>query len=662
DEHRIKDLAFAFADEHYFSTFGIRVLQGNPDDLATRLNAFVSERFVKEHFAGENPIGKVLSLEKKLEITIRGVYEDTPENTRFHYDLIISIRQGEKNYVGGGSWRGNDIYPVILRLKEGVDRETVVRGIGKAMEQYKPNRPDADRLNVYDALPLVDRHLENEDNRTRLYIYGFLGFAVFFVAIMNYVLIAVATMNRRAKSVGVHKCSGASTGNIFGMFLLETAFVVVAAVLLSLFLIINAKDMIEDLLSVHLESLFTWDTLWVPLLTIFVLFVIAGVLPGRLFSQIPVTQVFRRYTDSKKGWKRSMLFVQFTGVAFVLGVLLVSFMQYSHLAYADHGFRSEGLAEASAMTKKEALRMIKEDLLRRPMVESVASSHHPVIGQYWTTPLNYAAGNLAVTLMYNPCDKDYVRKMGITIVEGKDLQNPGDMLVNEEVVRLMQWTDGAVDKTLGVDMDGNNGPIVGVFCNVRNLSMQHKQYPTALVCEEIAYTFNVRLKAPYEDNLKRLNDYVAEVYPEHALEFRLTDAFMREVYKDTERFRNSVWIASTFILLIVFMGLIGYINDETQRRSKEIAIRKVNGAEASDILKLLSKDILYVSVPSVIIGTSASYFVGEAWLKQFAETIPLHPLLFVATAVGVLILIVTCVVLKAWKIANENPVLSIKSE
>ena len=139
--------------------------------------------------------------------------------------------------------------------------------------------------------------IEEANTRTRLYIYGFLGFAIFFVAIMNYVLVAIATMSRRAKSIGVHKCSGASAINIFSMFLFETGIVVLMSVIVALFIIFNTKDLIEDLLSVQLSSLFTLETVWVPMLIVFVLFIVAGVLPGRLFSRIPVTQVFRRYTD-----------------------------------------------------------------------------------------------------------------------------------------------------------------------------------------------------------------------------------------------------------------------------------------------------------------------------------------------------------------------------
>ena len=115
------------------------------------------------------------------------------------------------------------------------------------------------------------------------------------------------------------------------------------------------------------------------------------------------------------------------------------------------------------------------------------------------------------------------------------------------------------------------------------------------------------------------------------------------------------------------MASVGHIRDlkkstMSQRRSKEIAIRKVNGAEASTILRLLSRDILYVAVPSVLIGIVVSYFTGKAWLDQFAETIDMNALYFVGTALVIIALIVVCVVVRAWRIANENPVNSIKSE
>lgn len=649
---------YMFVDTCFFNTFGIPVLKGNAKDLIIPHSVFVSEHFARETFGAADPIGKTLSGDKQVELTIRGIYKDMPENTMLKHDFVITIHQ-DGRYVSGNGWNGNDIFYAFMRLRHTSDVDKVNASIQRVLGKYSPLKYDDWVLN-YSVIPLVERHLDSADTQKRLIIYGFLGFSVFFVAIMNYMLISIATLNRRAKGVGVHKCCGASSGHIFGMFMAETGILVLISMLFSFLLIYNARELIEDLLSVRLTSLFAWDTLWVPLLAVVVLLFLAGGLPGRLFARIPVTQVFRRYTDGKRGWKRSLLFVQFTGASFVLGLLLVTLLQYSYLMNQDMGIKIPGLVEAETWMSEETTEHVRDELQRQPMVEGVTSSTHSVLGQYWTRGLIGNDGKRIATLNFNMCNYNYPEVMGVKIVEGTTLKKKGDLLVNKELVRLMKWTDSAVGKHL----NESNGTIVGVFNDIRNESFYSPQSPIVLIAnkESANHTVNVRLKEPYDENLKRLNEYVAKTFPDVALTFVSVDQMIRDGYQSVYRFRNSVWISSCFILLIVIMGLIGYVNGETQRRSKEIAVRKVNGAESLHILRLLVRGILYVSAPSIVIGTVASYLVGKTWLEQFAEQIDMNPLLFVGVALFVQLLIVVCVVIKAWHIANENPVKSIKAE
>ena len=645
-------------DNCFFQTFGIPVLKGNPNDLINSNTLFVSESFARRFFGDADPIGKVLMLERKTEMIVRGVYRDIPENTMFKADFVVSVHK-EGGYKDGAGWGGNDIFYAVFRTGEASDIEVVNDNIQRMVEKYMPTEHNGWKLEL-SVIPLATKHQTSSETTKRLVIYGFLGFSIFFVAIMNYMLIVIATLGRRAKSVGVHKCNGANNGNIFSMFMMETGIIVLVSSLVCAFISFNARDLIEDLLSVRLASLFTWGTLWVPLLVVVLLFLLAGVLPGRIFSHIPVTQVFRRYTDGKKGWKRSLLFIQFTGVSFVLGLLLVTLMQYSHLMNRDMGINTAGLVEAESWLDIEIVPHMRDEIRRQPMVESVATASHSVLGQYWTKGLMGSDGKCIGVLNMNYVDFNYPDVVGITIIEGKPMTHAKDLLVNEEIVRLKKWTDGAVGKPFD---EIKEGTIVGVFRDVRNQSFYQAQQPIVLIGgNAFNHTFNVRLKEPYDENLKRLNEFMDKTFPQVALTFHTVDDMLSEIYKDVYRFRNSVLITSGFILLIVIMGLIGYVNDETQRRSKEIAIRKVNGAEASNILRLLVCDILYVSIPSILLGIVIAYFIGKAWLEQFAEQVDLNPLLFLATALVVAIIIVACVVLKAWHIANENPVNSIKSE
>lgn len=653
----IQDTHYIYADTCFFQTFGIPVLKGNPKDMIMPGSVFVSESFARKIFGDEEPVGKILSADKQNDFTIRGVYKDVPENTMLTHDFVVSIHR-DGGYQGGAGWNGNDVFYAFLRLHHASDIDKVNSKIQRVIEKYTSSQID-DWKEDYSIIPLVKYHLESSEVQKRLFIYGFLGFAIFFVAIMNYMLISIANLSRRAESVGVHKCNGASSANIFGMFMAETGLLVILSVLVSFLLIINTRGIIEDLLSVRLSSLFTWGTLWIPLLTIVILFLLAGGMPGRLFSRIPVTQVFRRYTDGKTGWKRSLLFIQFSGVSFVLGLLLVTLLQYNHLMNRDMGINIPGLVQAETWLPKETVIHVTDELRRQPMVEGVGVAMNSVLGQYWTRGLMSNDGKRIATLNFNNCSYNYPEVMGMKIIEGTTLKKQNDLLVNEELVRLMKWTDGAVGKKL----NDVSGTIVGVFRDVRNYSFYANQAPIVLIGDENAnHAFDVRLKEPYKENLKRLNEYAESTFPNVALRFISMDSMIESMYKDVYRFRNSVWITSCFILLIVIMGLIGYVNDETQRRSKEIAIRKVNGAEASHVLRLLIRDILYVAASSILIGIVTAYFVGKAWLEQFAEQIDMNPLLFVGTAFLVLLLIVVCVVLRAWNIANENPVNSIKAE
>lgn len=583
----IQDTHYIYADTCFFQTFGIPVLKGNPKDMIMPGSVFVSESFARKIFGDEEPVGKILSADKQNDFTIRGVYKDVPENTMLTHDFVVSIHR-DGGYQGGAGWNGNDVFYAFLRLHHASDIDKVNSKIQRVIEKYTSSQID-DWKEDYSIIPLVKYHLESSEVHKRLFIYGFLGFAIFFVAIMNYMLISIANLSRRAKSVGVHKCNGASSANIFGMFMAETGLLVILSVLVSFLLIINTRGIIEDLLSVRLSSLFTWGTLWIPLLTIVILFLLAGGMPGRLFSRIPVTQVFRRYTDGKTGWKRSLLFIQFSGVSFVLGLLLVTLLQYNHLMNRDMGINIPGLVQAETWLPKETVIHVTDELRRQPMVEGVGGAMNSVLGQYWTRGLMSNDGKRIATLNFNNCSYNYPEVMGMKIIEGTTLKKQNDLLVNEELVRLMKWTDGAVGKKL----NDVSGTIVGVFRDVRNYSFYANQAPIVLIGDENAnHAFDVRLKEPYKENLKRLNEYAESTFPNVALRFISMDSMIESMYKDVYRFRNSVWITSCFILLIVIMGLIGYVNDETQRRSKEIAIRKVNGAEASHVLRLLIRDIL----------------------------------------------------------------------
>ncbi|WP_455590372.1 ABC transporter permease [Bacteroides sp.] len=643
------------ADSLYFQTMGIEVISGDPKELTNPEVMFVSQSFAREAFGDENPVGKTLLYNKNMPMTVKGIYADLPENCSLPHDVVISFSTIVKynwQYIG---WDGGDSFLGFVRLKEASNIEAVNARIDQAIEKHMPYDPESGWGVKYSLQPLREIHAGEETVHKMILIMVLLAVSILFIAAMNYVLISISSLARRAKAVGVHKCNGASNGTVFSMFLWETGVIILVSLLLVFLIMINFRERIEDIASASLTSLFTWNTLWVPLVVVVLLFLISGLLPGRLFSSIPVTQVFHRYTDRKSGWKRTLLFVQFAGVSFIFGVLCVVLFQYNRIMTKDLGYNPDRVACVYQYFEDSESALDQLRLL--PMVEGASVAGDAIISGYGGMPMQDEQGKTLFTARLSTCTYDYLSFMGVKIVDGKGFDAPMQVVVNEEFARRIGWADGAVGKKY---MDY---VIVGVMNDYPVNSFYEEQKPVALIGNyKMNGCYHVRLKAPFDENLRALNQKMLEMFPTADVVFKSLRQALDDQYKSIRRFRDAVALAFLSILIIALMGLIGYVNDEVQRRSKEISIRKVNGAGTMDILSLLSTDILWTALPAVALGAVASYFVGRQWLEQFAEKVDLMVAWFVLVALVVLVVIMLSVIIKAWRIANENPVNSIKSE
>ena len=491
-----------------------------------------------------------------------------------------------------------------------------------------------------------------------------LGTAILFIVAMNYVLISISAMNRRAKAIGVHKCSGANTGTIFGMFLWETGVIMLSSLLLVALLLFNFREPLEDMLDVSLAGLFSWENIWAPLSVIVILFMIGGMLPGQLFARIPVTQVFRRYTEGKKGWKRPLLFVQFAGTSFIFGLLGLVLMQSHYITNKERGFDYHRVAYASGVSfdsdaESDANRSV---MLSLPYVEDGACSGNLLTDGLSGEGVTTDNGQW-MSMRWVEFGKDYAPFMKLEFAEGKNMDAPGQILVNETFLKMMHWEDKPIGRQVR-NGDRIAGNIVGELKDfaTSNAAYVAVQPMYATYLDRFSGNIQLRLKEPFDDNLKRLNEDMEKLFPTRDIVFSSFQKVIDDQNSTVTDFRNAALLAAITILFVTLMGLIGYINDEIQRRSKEIAIRKVNGAEASSILRLFSKDIFWISLPAVFLGGLGAWYIGGVWIEQFVEGVDFGICGFLLIACIVLLLIIGCVVFKAWRIANENPVDSIKSE
>ena len=567
------DMSTVMADTLYFSVLGLEMIEGNPQDLAGPDVVFLSAKSAKEAFGDENPIGKTLRYDfwgYQTTLLVKGIFADIPLNTSLERrpEAIISFPTIGRHLKWNLGWQSGGNYDGYLRLRSPQDADWLNERMSIAIARHIP--PESGLELSVRIVPIHNLHVETPQVRKMIWIMFFLGIVLLFTTALNYVLVSVASLTQRAKAIGVHKCSGASGSSIFSMFMVETAIVVGLALLLIGLLVYIFHEKMEELAAVPLSALFDWQNLWAPLSVILLLFILGGCLPAMLFARIPVTQVFRRYTSGRRGWKRVLLFVQFIGAAFILGMMLMVVSQYSYVTTRDRGWRPERVAYT---TQREvdgnSLRSLVGSL---PYVEGVASAERPILWFGSNQPILDNQGNELFYPRNTWFDSDFLPFIGLRLKEGHNLTGEGQLLVNSVFCEKMNWTDSPIGKRVN-----DYGTVVGLLDSFSFADMPNDNLPVMVEWTgKTAATLHVRLKEPLDENLARLNEEMHRIYPQKSLVFRSVEQEMRSYAESVRVFRDVTLLVSLTILFIILMGLIGYVNDEIRLRSKEIAIRKVN--------------------------------------------------------------------------------------
>lgn len=657
------------ADSLFFQTLGFKVLEGNPEELKVEDVMFVSESFAKRAFGDlSKAVGQTCKMDEVL-FKVRGIFADVPKNGHLQFDVVASLTP----YTQGAGWLNNDAYRGYVKLAPGTDPKAVEAKILDMRHRHY----DVDQLSKRGYVlehylkPITKLHSGDKVVRRTCLILALLGFCLLFAAMMNYVLISISSLATRAKSIGVHKCGGASNGNIFSMFMYETLILILISLVVTALAILVFREPIEVLVKTDLSAIFSVANLWIVGVVLVVLVVMTGVIPARIFSSIPVTQVFHSYKDNKRRWKQSLLFLQFSGTTFLLTLLAIIYFQYQMMLNRDMGFQTEQVAFTELMWKldKDQLRVIKEEFLKYPGVESATLTN--------ALPSDFASGqhvddletkDMLFSCRFISVDSDYFHTLGMTLVAGSTFTEGAlernEIIVNETFARQLNKSNPVGEKVFFFQ---EAYTIVGVVKDYQYLSFFVEIPAIALLapshpycnCSILALKFNKEITpGMLEDMTRKLqvlshqDEYTVQPYV----------VMYERHYKDVRLFRDSVTVAGLIMLVVTLLGLFGYITDEVHRRTKEIAIRKVNGATAVGILKILSLDLSYICVPSILIGLGISYIVGLEWLQQFVVKIPLSIALLGGSGLVIWLVIQLCVVIRAWDVANENPVKSIKSE
>lgn len=672
------------ADTAFFDVFDRKILAGNPKEvLAQRFNIMVSRSFAEKMGGIDKAVGKIIYNEEapKLKFTVGGVYEDFPENGSMYYDILLSMETYPK--VSTDNWLGNDRYKGYVKLEEGVTPESLDPAIRKMMDKNLPiEELKNSGYKIWCVLsPFHKLHTSEPYVRNLIIILSVVSFVLVLISLMNYMLISISEMVKRSKEIGIHKCYGAEGTNIYGMLIKETSVYLFFSLLLAFLMILGFRGTIEYLLGVSLEALFIKETMIVLCGVILVLFLVSALLPGYLYNKIPVSVAFMNYKENKRKWKLCLLFVQFIINVFLLSFVFIIAAQYDKALNDDPGYNYENVLyyNVRGVDKVQASRSV-EVISSLPEVVDVERAY--------TLPFDYCSGNNVYlpggdSELFNIADQyagteGFFEFFDIPIIEGRVPAAENEIAVSRSFVEKMKeftdWNDGPIGKGIYLTEHSDSSAmnlgiltISGVYEDYRiGLLNRMDERPsvrfTGKADNEYMPFILVKVKDINPETINKIQNKLSEVITEKDMEVFSYEQVMNSMYDDNKKMKNTILAGSIFSIAIAFLGLVGYVRDEAQRRSKEIAIRKINGATTAEILSLFVSGIMKWLVVAFIIGDALAYYVAGLWLEQFAEKVSLSLLYFIAADLIVAIIVVATVVICSLKISNANPVLSLKNE
>lgn len=672
------------ADTAFFDVFDRKILAGNPKEvLAQKFNVMVSRSFAEKMGGIDKAVGKIIYNEEapKLKFTVGGVYEDFPENGSMYYDILLSMETYPKESTD--NWLGNDRYKGYVKLEEGVTPESIDPAIRKMMDKNLPMEELKNSgYKIWCVLsPFHKFHTSEPYVKNLIIILSVVSFVLVLISLMNYMLISISEMVKRSKEIGIHKCYGAEGTNIYGMLIKETSVYLFFSLLLAFLMILGFRQTIEYLLGVSLEALFIKETMIVLCGVILVLFLVSALLPGYLYNKIPVSVAFMNYKENKRKWKLCLLFIQFIINVFLLSFVFIIAAQYDKALNDDPGYNYDNVLyyNVRGVDKAQASRSV-EVISSLPEVIDVERAY--------TLPFDYCSGNNVYlpghdAELFNIADQyagteGFFEFFDIPIIEGRVPAAENEIAVSRSFVEKMKeftdWNDGPIGKGIYLTEHSDSSAmnlgiltISGVYEDYRiGLLNRMDERPsvrfTGKVEKEYMPFILVKVKEINPETINKIQKKLREVITEKEMEVFSYEQVMNSMYDDNKKMKNTILAGSIFSIAIAFLGLVGYVRDEAQRRSKEIAIRKINGATTAEILSLFVAGIMKWLVVAFIIGDALAYYVAGLWLEQFAEKVSLSLLYFLAADLIVAIIVVATVVICSLKISNANPVLSLKNE
>ncbi len=701
-----------YADSTFFEFFTIKLLQGDPHTCLDEPNTIVlSESKAEQYFPDGNSIGNSIAMNNDSTLyRVTGVVEEAPRTSHFDYDFICSYSTYESSRRT--SWFNNHMQAYLM-VSPGADPDlldeklaaTTIANIGAELEQFMGISPEeflaSGSKYGYHPQPLLDIHLNADievpsdigyrpnGNRTYLIIFGVIAFFVLVIASINFMNLSTARSLSRAKEVSLRKVVGSDRRQLVQQFLFESVFLSLISLVIAIGLVSVLLTPFNNLVGLHLEygDIFRWYMIPAFILLAILVGLLSGSYPSFVLASFKPIFALKGNASAKNGTtllRNALVIIQFSISIIIIAGTLVIYWQFRYMTNKDLGFDKEQLVVMERIYPLGAgneIQTFKKELLTHSAVLSVTNS---------TAYLGAPNNNNAYAIKGRPpeesvlfhtfwTDEDFMEtyRFGLATPDSRYfseefLSDSSACLVNEAAVRKYNLEDPLNQSILwGIDEPENAKElrIIGVMEDYNFLTLKHEVGAQIVILKDRNWEWSgyltVRL-APGKENIEaglaHMEAKWQEFTSDQPFQYFFLDEKLASYYAEEKKTGAVTMTFSILAIFIASLGLFGLTLYNSQKRIREIGIRKVMGASEKNVITVISKSVGYAVGISILIAMPVAYFMMQDWLRDFPYNVGFQPLLFLMAALLAIIIAMVTVTVTSLKAARINPALALHYE
>ncbi len=688
-----------YAEASLFDMFTLPFVQGNPKTAFTQLYSLViTEKTARKFFGTEkNALGKTVRVNREQDYVVTGVLKDLPANSTLRFEWIAPFEIYYRKSPWAQRW-DNSCLTTFVELKPGVTAASVDKLLYNYIKQKVPGANTHPFLFNMHNWRLYGEFRNGKPTGggriTYVRLFATIAWIILFIACINFMNLATARSEKRAREVGVRKVLGVGKSGLVLQFMSEAlamAFIsAVAAVLIMALFLPAFNTLVQKELVLGLrQPLHIAALLGIALVS----GIVAGSYPSfylSSFNPVAVLKGLQAKTGSAAFIRKGLVIIQFTmSIMLIIGTIII-YQQIQHVKHRNLGFNKDNLIQMNLqgdMLKNFPL--IKQDLLNTGVVTNVSvADHETIYGGNNTTGLDWPGKSPGSQILVSQrvVSPEYVNVAGMQLVDGRDFKptdvvemtpdfEPKDstikyfnILVTESMAKLL-GEGSAIGKTMLMPGDKPNQNfnlrVIGVVKDYVYGNMYGKPDPVVFFClPQFTTLMYVRIKqhSDTEAALDKIAGVMKKDNPDYPFEYGFVDGQFNDMFMSEMLISKLSRVFAVLAILISCLGLFGLAAYTAERRTKEIGVRKVLGASTFNITRLLSRGFLRLVIVSAVIAFPLTWWIMNSWLQQYSYRISIQWWVFIMAGVLAMIIALGTISFQSVKAALANPIKSLRSE